>query len=62
MNVTLRFLGVEVFHFSTDTDADSSTPEPDPRDLSGGTTAATPMGFVPRMDAPHEIETPDRDW
>ena len=55
MRLTIRLLGTEVFHVSTD-------PEPEDdkeRDLSGGTLASTPMGFVARFDRPDELELPD---
>ena len=62
MRLTIRFLGLDLL--DVDLSTDSSSPEPDDtsRDLSGGTTGAMPMGFVARMDKPHEIDTPDRDW
>lgn len=53
MNLSIRLLGVEVFAISTDEAAQDSSP---------GDATAMPMGFVARMDRPHEAETPDRDW
>ena len=46
MTITVRILGREVLTISTDSPAG----EPDhdmSRDLSGGTTYSTPMGFTP---------------
>lgn len=58
MQLTIRLLGAEVLHISTDAE-----PEDDcSRDLSGGTTSAMPMGLVAHMDKPHEVDVPDRDW
>lgn len=62
MKFTLRLLGLEVIDVEISTDADSSSPEPDPSDLSGGTLAATPMGFVARFERPQDIDVPDRDY
>lgn len=62
MRLTFRLMGLEVLVFEISTDADSSSPEPDPRDLSGGTLASTPMGFVASFERPQDIETPDRDY
>lgn len=47
MRITFRLMGLDLFDFEVTTDADSPSPEPDPRDLSGGTTSATPLGFNP---------------
>jgi hypothetical protein len=45
VRLTLRFLGLDLLDIEVTTD--SPSPEPDPRDLSGGTTSSTPMGFTP---------------
>lgn len=60
MRLTIRLLGTEIFHVTTD--PEWAEEDDCSRDLSGGTTGAMPMGFVPHMDRPHEVETPDRDW
>lgn len=63
MRVTIRLLGLDLLDVELSTDPSSPGPDDDTaRDMSGGTLAATPMGFVAHMDRPHEVDTPDRDW
>lgn len=52
----MSLLGVEVFAI------DTGTPSPAPDSLPEGDSTSYPMGFVARMERPHEAETPDRDW
>jgi hypothetical protein len=53
VRLTLRLLGTEIFHISTDRDD-----EPDGASLDGGTTSAYPMGFTPPQPPPYEHDTP----
>lgn len=66
MRLTLRVLGLDIVDLELTTEPTSpglETAEDDfSRDLSGGTTYASPMGFTAHMERPHEVETPDRDW
>lgn len=64
MRLVVRFLGLDLLDLELVTDsAPYETAEDDcSRDLSGGTTFATGMGFTAHMERPHEVETPDRDW
>jgi len=63
MRLTVRLLGLDLLDVELSTDATSPAPDDDcSRDLSGGTTAAMPMGFTAHMERPHEMDTPDRDW
>lgn len=55
LRLTIRLLGTEVLHLSTDPDEQQTI------GLDGDSTSY-PMGFVARMERPHESETPDRDW
>ena len=61
MRLNIRLLGTEVLNVSTDPEA-APVDDDRSRDLSGGTTYASPMGFTARMEKPHEVDTPDRDW
>lgn len=65
MRLVVRLLGLELLDLElvTDSAAYEATEDDDcARDLSGGTTFATPLGFTAHMERPHEVETPDRDW
>lgn len=64
MRLVVRILGLDLLDIELVTDSPAYEPdEPDfSRDLSGGTTSAYPMGFTARMERPHEVDTPDRDW
>lgn len=56
MIFTVRVLGIEVLHLElADSDEDDKA-----RDLSGGDTGSTQIGFVARMDVPQSIEVPER--
>lgn len=52
MRLTIRLLGTEVLHVTTDCDEDNAP----------GDCTTYPIGFVARMEKPHEVDTPDRDW
>ncbi|GAW50602.1 uncharacterized protein PD653_5025 [Nocardioides sp. PD653] len=54
----LRVLGIELMHLEVATDDDQ--PDDKARDLSGGTTSSTTVGFEIRPPAPLEVEIPDR--
>jgi hypothetical protein len=54
MNLTIRLLGTELLHISTDREQQQSGPD--------GDVTSYPVGFTARMERPHESETPDRDW
>lgn len=57
MRLTIRILGIELIDLEiTQPDAGPS-PTQDPGDCT-----TYPVGFVARMDRPHEMDTPDRDW
>lgn len=45
MQLAVHFLGLELFCLTLI--ADETAPEGDGVELAGGTTASTPMGFVP---------------
>lgn len=45
MHFTLRLLGAEVFHVSAGRGSGDQPDDP-ARDLSGGTTVSTPIGFT----------------
>lgn len=63
MRLIVRLLGLDLLDVELVTSAPCEEAEDDcSRDLSGGTTHASPMGFTAHMDKPHEVETPDRDW
>lgn len=64
MRLIVRFLGLDLLDLElvTDSPAYEADEEDRSRDLSGGTTFATGMGFTAHMERPHEVETPDRDW
>ena len=64
MRLTVRILGLDLLDLELVTDSPTyETGEDDcSRDLSGGTTYASPMGFTARMEKPHEVDTPDRNW
>lgn len=62
MYLTIRLLGIDILEFSTEPTSPALGEDDCSRDLSGGTTYASPMGFTAHMDKPHEVETPDRDW
>ena len=64
MRLCIRFLGLDLLDVELSTDsAPYEVAEDDhSRDLSGGTTYASAMGFTAHMERPHEVETPDRDW
>lgn len=64
MRLTLRILGLDLLdlELSTDAPAEPDEDEDFSRDLSGGTTYSSAMGFTAHMERPHEVETPDRDW
>lgn len=64
MRLIVRFLGLDLLDLELVTDSPAYEADEDDcsRDLSGGTTFATPLGFTAHMDKPHEVETPDRDW
>jgi hypothetical protein len=64
MRLHVRIFGVDLLDVELTTDAPVESDEDDDcsRDLSGGTTYASPMGFTAHMEKPHEVETPDRDW
>lgn len=55
MRLTVRLLGLDLLDVELSTDEPSPAPD-------GGDITSYPMGFVARMDRPHEAETPDRDW
>lgn len=58
MRFALRFLGLELLSIEASTD---ETPEYDTaRDLSGGTTASTPVGFTARWELTDDAELPER--
>ena len=50
MRLTIRILGTEIFHFSTDPEPDYSDDKQ--RDLSGGNLGSTPVeiGFTRKVD------------
>lgn len=64
MRLVIRLLGLDLLDVELTTDSPVyETGEDDhSRDLSGGTTYASAMGFTAHMERPHEVETPDRDW
>lgn len=64
MRLVVRFLGLDLLDIELVTDsAPYEVAEDDhSRDLSGGTTYASPMGFTARYETPLEVETPNRDW
>lgn len=63
MRLTLRLLGLDLLDLELTTSTAYEAAEDDfSRDLSGGTTYASAMGFTAHMERPHEVETPDRDW
>ena len=64
MRLIVRFLGLDLLDLElvTDSPAYEAGEDDCSRDLSGGTTFATGMGFTAHMERPHEVETPDRDW
>lgn len=63
MRLVVRLLGLDLLDVELVTSAPYDAAEDDhSRDLSGGTTYASPLGFTAHMDKPHEVETPDRDW
>lgn len=62
MRLTIRLLGLDLLDVEMSTDSPSPEPDDTARDLSGGTTAATPISFLSHMDRPHEVDVPDRDW
>lgn len=65
MRLVVRLLGLDLLdvELSTEPGCDGHGEEDDfSRDLSGGTTYASAMGFTAHMERPHEAETPDRDW
>lgn len=63
MRLTIRAFGLDLLDIELSTDAPAETDEDDfSRDLSGGTTYASAMGFTAHMERPHEVDTPDRDW
>lgn len=64
MRLIVRFLGLDLLDLELVTESApyEAAEEDCSRDLSGGTTYASPMGFTAHMDKPHEVETPDRDW
>ena len=53
MRLTVRLFGHEVLDISTEGDDDGPF---------RGDCTTQPIGFVARMDVPHEVEVPDRDW
>jgi hypothetical protein len=54
VNLTIRPLGTELLHISTDSEQQQSGPN--------GDVIGYPVGFTARMERPHESETPGRDW
>lgn len=64
MRLTIRAFGLDLLDVELTTDAPGCDEDDGDysRDLSGGTTYASPMGFSAHMEVPHEVETPDRDW
>lgn len=64
MRLTVRLLGLDLLDLELVTDSPAYEADEDDhsRDLSGGTTYASAMGFTAHMDKPHEVDTPDRDW
>ena len=65
MRLVVRFLGLDLLDLELATDSpayEAGEDDDRSRDLSGGTTFATPMGFTAHMERPHEVDTPDRDW
>lgn len=64
MRLTIRLLGLDLLDVELNTDSPAYETDEDDcsRDLSGGTTYASPMGFTAHMEKPHEVDTPDRDW
>lgn len=61
MRLTLRVLGLDLLDFEVSTDSPSPEPDDDTaRDLSGGTLASTPVGFVARYDRADDAELPER--
>lgn len=57
MNITLACFGIVVFDLTIGPVAT----ETDGAELAGGTLAATPMGFVPRMEIPDDCAGLDRN-
>jgi hypothetical protein len=59
MRLTLRLLGIEVFHVSTDAEPGDDKS----RDLSGGVCASTPINVAwrPGQGIDHESESPYED-
>jgi len=47
MRLSIRFLGLDLLDLDLSTDSPSPEPDDRARDLSGGTTAAYPVGFTP---------------
>ncbi len=60
MTITVHRFGAEVFSLTIGP-SDSPSPEPDGSELAGGTLAAMPMGFVPRMEIPDDCAGIDRN-
>lgn len=55
MRLAITLLGLDLLTVELDTsDGDNGS---DPGDCT-----TYPVGFVPRMEKPHEVDTPDRDW
>ena len=52
MRLTIRILGTEVLHITT---------EPDPTETGPGDCTTYPVGFVSRMPVPQDVELPDRE-
>ena len=59
MRLTIRLLGLDLLDVDLSTDSPSPEPDDTSRDLSGGTTASTPMGFVAHMDKPDDVDLPE---
>ena len=65
MRLIVRLFGLDLLDLELSTDSSAYEADEDDdrsRDLSGGTTYATGMGFTAHMERPHEVEMPDRDW
>ena len=64
MRLHVRVFGLDLLdvELTTEPSCDGLEDDDCSRDLSGGTTYASPMGFMAHMEKPHEVEPPDRDW
>ena len=58
MRLSIRLLGLDLLDVELSTDASSPAPDDTPRDDRGDCTTY-PVGFVSRMDKPHEVDLPE---